>query len=81
MTVDRRNDNGTGRTNAVAAHRHLTPVDLAEREDVSLDTVYRWNRVGTGPRYMRIGRHVRYRLDDVEAWENSRYVQRAGGAA
>ncbi len=54
--------------------RHLSPEDLARREGVPLQTVYGWNKTGSGPRYMRIGRHVRYRLADVVAWEQSRVV-------
>jgi predicted DNA-binding transcriptional regulator AlpA len=54
--------------------KHLSPEDLAEREDVSVWTVYDWNKRRTGPRYMKIGRHVRYRLADVLAWEESRTV-------
>ena len=54
--------------------KHLSPEDLAEREGVPLGTVYTWNSVGTGPRFMKIGRHVRYRLADVIAWENSRTI-------
>lgn len=53
---------------------HLTIKDLAEREGVPVATVYRWNSDGTGPRYLKVGRHVRYRLADVLAWEESRYV-------
>jgi excisionase family DNA binding protein len=49
--------------------RHLSPADLAERLGVPLATVYSWNSTGTGPRYFRAGRHVRYRLGDVERWE------------
>lgn len=52
--------------------RHLTTEELAERSGVSLLTVYRWNSRGGGPPYMRIGRHARYRLTDVIAWEKSR---------
>ena len=54
--------------------KHLTPQDLAEREGVPLQTVYGWNKTRSGPEYMRIGRHVRYRLADVIAWEKSRTV-------
>ncbi len=56
------------------ADRHLSPAALAEREGVPLETVYGWNKKGDGPRYMKIGRHVRYRVADVVAWENSRVV-------
>lgn len=61
--------------------KHLTPGDLAEREGVPLKTVYQWNSTGAGPRYMKIGRHVRYRLADVIAWENERYAETGGSAA
>lgn len=57
---------------------HLSVEDLAERYAVPIDTIYMWNKTGTGPRYLRIGRHCRYKLEDVIAWENSRY---ADGAA
>lgn len=58
--------------------KHLSPEDLAEREGVPLQTVYGWNKTRTGPKYMKIGRHVRYRFADVLAWEASRLVGRAG---
>ena len=54
--------------------KHLSPEGLAEREGVPLETVYGWNRKRTGPAFMRIGRHVRYRLADVVAWEETRKV-------
>jgi predicted DNA-binding transcriptional regulator AlpA len=53
---------------------HLDPESLAARTGVPLKTVYDWNSKKTGPRYMRLGRHVRYKLADVIAWENSRYA-------
>ena len=49
--------------------RHLSPEELARREGVPLATVYKWNSENTGPRRLKIGKHVRYRLSDVEAWE------------
>jgi predicted DNA-binding transcriptional regulator AlpA len=54
--------------------KHLSPEDLARREGVPLQTIYGWNKTRTGPRFMKIGRHVRYRLADVIAWENSRTI-------
>ena len=61
--------------------KHLSIDDLAERYGVPVKTVYAWNSEGTGPRYMRIGRHVRYKLADVIAWENTRYADGGKGAA
>lgn len=56
--------------------KHLSPADLAERLGVPLATVYGWNLTKTGPRYIRVGRHIRFRLEDVLAWERSREVDR-----
>lgn len=55
-----------------ATARHLSIADLADREGVPMSTVYRWNSTGTGPKYLRVGKHVRYRVSDVERWEDAR---------
>jgi excisionase family DNA binding protein len=55
--------------------KRLSPEDLAERLGVPLATVYAWNSLGGGPRFMKFGKHVRYKLADVEAWENAHYVE------
>ncbi len=46
----------------------LSPADLAAYLAVPLATVYRWRGRGEGPRGYRVGRHVRYRLDEVDRW-------------
>ena len=51
---------------------NLSPQDLADRYNLPLETIYGWNKTGGGPKYLKIGRHVRYRLSDVVAWENTR---------
>ena len=35
---------------------------------VPADTIYRWRYMGTGPRGIKVGRHVRFRAEDVESW-------------
>jgi predicted DNA-binding transcriptional regulator AlpA len=35
---------------------------------VSIDTVRTWRRLGRGPRGLRLGKHVKYRPQDVTAW-------------
>ncbi|MFI6732086.1 helix-turn-helix transcriptional regulator [Nonomuraea sp. NPDC050451] len=57
--------------------RHLSPEDLAARFNMSLSTIYKWNSEGTGPRFMKIGKHVRYKLEDVRAWEDKQYADQA----
>ena len=44
------------------------PEWLAKYLGVPLATVYRMNSNGTGPRRIRVGKHVRYRRADVDAW-------------
>jgi hypothetical protein len=41
-------------------------------------TLAQWAPQRKGPRYRRFGRHVRYALSDVIAWENAQY---SGGDA
>lgn len=46
----------------------MSPDELAEWFGIPLATVYRWRSRGDGPKGYKIGRHVRYRRSDVEAW-------------
>jgi transposase-like protein len=58
------------------ALRHLTSAELAERLDVTEQTLKDWRRDGRGPDFLQDGRKfIRYRLCDVEAWEKSRLVR------
>lgn len=46
-----------------------TPEEVAAYlKDYSLATLKDWRRKGTGPRYIPLGRHVRYDWADVRAW-------------
>ncbi len=56
---------------------HLKPQELAERFGVPVATVYSWRVKGVGPRGFRVGKFVRYRLEDVEAWENEQLAKEA----
>jgi predicted site-specific integrase-resolvase len=42
---------------------------LAERWGVSQRTLERWRWLGFGPRYIKIGGRVVYRVDEIEAFE------------
>lgn len=60
---------------------NLSPAELAERYDLPLETIYGWQKTRTGPRFLKVGRHVRYRLSDVLAWEASRTRETFPGRA
>ena len=49
---------------------HLNQVHLARRWNLSPRTLERWRWLNQGPRYLKIGGRVVYRLEDVEAFEN-----------
>ena len=57
--------------------RWLSRKELATRLGVPEKTPAQWATKGTGPRYARFGRHVRYRLSDVIAWEQKQLVDAA----
>lgn len=42
--------------------------ELADYLGVPASTCYQWRHKGSGPRGIRVGRHVRYRPEDVETW-------------
>jgi excisionase family DNA binding protein len=46
----------------------LSVEQLAAYLQVPVPTLYQWRHKGTGPRGLRVGRHVRYRRVDVEEW-------------
>lgn len=50
----------------------LSPQQVADYLGVPVATVYRWRYEGTGPRGMKVGKHVRYRRGEVEAWLDAR---------
>lgn len=50
-------------------NRFLTPSALAERWNLEINTLGQWRWNGRGPKYLKIGRRVLYRLSDVEEFE------------
>jgi excisionase family DNA binding protein len=46
--------------------------EVASLLGVSVATVRRWRLLKTGPRFIKIGRLVRYKPEDLEDWLQSR---------
>jgi hypothetical protein len=51
------------------AVQHFNQVELSRRWRLSPRTLERWRFQGTGPRYLKVGGRVVYRLEDIEAYE------------
>jgi excisionase family DNA binding protein len=56
-------------------NRILTDVEVAERLGVSRFTVRSWRLKGVGPRFLKMGRAVRYRTEDVDEYERQALVE------
>ncbi len=67
--------------------RHLNQRELADRWDLSEATLERWRSEGIGPVFLKLQGQVRYRIEDVLAYEadslrkSTSERQYAGGAA
>ena len=55
--------------------KHLTPEDLAERWNVPLATLSQWRWNGLGPDYMKLGKHIVHRLQEIEISEEGKLRQ------
>lgn len=42
--------------------------EVSEYLGVPVATLHQWRYLGTGPRAAKVGRHLRYRWEDVEKW-------------
>jgi excisionase family DNA binding protein len=60
---------GDARVNTtVLPDRLLTTDELSEYLTIPVTTLYAWRTRDLGPRAIRVGRHLRYRVEDVLAW-------------
>jgi predicted DNA-binding transcriptional regulator AlpA len=50
----------------------LNEHDVARVTGLSVASVRRWRLLGRGPRFLKIGAAVRYRLEDLQAWLETR---------
>ena len=53
----------------------LTDLEVAARLGVSRFTVRSWRLKGCGPRFLKMGRAVRYRPEDVDEFERQALVE------
>ncbi|MFD7119625.1 helix-turn-helix transcriptional regulator [Streptomyces sp. NPDC059922] len=57
-----------------AGHRGplATPAEVAAYLGVPVKTLYQWKYRGIGPNVHKVGRHLRYRWPEVDAWLRAR---------
>jgi excisionase family DNA binding protein len=48
--------------------KHLTTREAAEYLGLSRHTLNQWRLRGRGPAFCQLGRAIRYRLGDLDAW-------------
>jgi excisionase family DNA binding protein len=53
------------------------PAEVAEFLGVPEPTLAQWRYAGSGPAWSKVGRHIRYRWENVEAWVDKRESARA----
>lgn len=55
----------------------LTPEEVAERYrgSISVGTLRNWRAMKIGPSFVKIGKAVLYRVDELEAWDGRNLVQ------
>ena len=73
--------NKTENTGSHTADQLLTIQGLASRAQVAAVTVRRWIMAGQAPAHIRVGRIIRFRLQDVEDWEDERAREQADKAS
>ena len=66
-------------TTTVPLDQLLRPDSVSEGIGVPETTLAQWRYLGTGPAYIKVGKHVRYRRSDLEAWLDSQ-TRNAGGS-
>lgn len=55
---------------------YLSVDELAQYLQLSKETIYHWRLEGTGPRATKLGKHLRYRRENIEAWLQARTDRR-----
>ncbi len=59
--------------------RQLNLTELAARWTISPRTLERWRFTGEGPKFIKIGGRVAYRLEDIEGYEAEQIRQATPG--
>lgn len=53
------------------SHTWVSVDDLADELQIPKSTIYGWKTRGLGPNWTRVGKHLRARRTEVDAWLDS----------
>jgi excisionase family DNA binding protein len=70
----------TTQTRALTDGRLLTTPEVAQYLGIPVATLYQWRTRGIAPRAVRVGKHLRFRRADVEAWVERHTDEQVGAA-
>ncbi|MDH2392356.1 helix-turn-helix domain-containing protein [Streptomyces sp. HNM0663] len=56
---------------ATCNHSWVSVDDLADELQIPKSTIYGWKTRGLGPTWVRVGKHLRARRTNVDAWLDS----------
>lgn len=54
----------------------VTPAELAAALNVQEETLAVWRSTGKGPAYIKLGKHVFYRMNDLDWWVDTRMPEK-----
>ncbi len=60
--------------------RLLTTPEVAQYLGIPVATLYQWRTRGIAPRAVRVGKYLRFRRADVDAWVERHTDERVGAA-
>jgi excisionase family DNA binding protein len=55
---------------------YLSVDELAQYLQLSKETIYHWRLEGTGPKATKLGKHLRFSRENVQAWLKDRTDRR-----
>lgn len=53
---------------------YLTTPQAAEKYKISVSSLTKWRVFGGGPRFIKLGKKVLYRVSDFDAWMDAKLV-------
>ena len=65
----------TSTTSAQELDALLTPAEVSHYLGVPVGTLANWRYQSRGPAFLRVGRHVRYRTEDLAAWVQAQLAE------